>query len=165
MRKAEHVGKVRQVMEAANRLRLPIIIHVRADATYGREHAQILLDRLVAAAPDVPITIAHLWGGELYSEEALAVYADAVSAGDPRTRNLYFDIAEVALAISKTPAAAPKVVSRMRQIGLQRILYGSDGPVAESATPLESWKRTLTLPLTADELRIIANNVAPYLRE
>ena len=56
-------------MEAANRLRMPIIIHVRADASYGREHAQIVLDRLVAAAPRVPITIAHLWGGELLSEE------------------------------------------------------------------------------------------------
>jgi predicted TIM-barrel fold metal-dependent hydrolase len=164
LKNPEHVAKVRRIMEAANRLRLPVIIHVRADATYGREHAQIFLHRVVAAAPDVPVTIAHLWGGELFSEEALAVYADAVAAGDPPTRNLYFDIAEVALAISNTPAAAPKVVSRMRQIGLERILYGSDGPVAESATPLESWKRTLTLPLTQDEFRTIANNVAPYLR-
>ena len=164
LKNPDHVAKVRRVMEAANRLRLPITIHVRADATYGREHAQILLARLLSAAPDVPITIAHLWGGELFSEDALAVYADAVSARDPRTRNLYFDIAEVALAISNTPGAAPKVVARMRQIGLQRILYGSDGPVAESATPLDSWKRTLTLPLTEDEFRTIANNVAPYLR-
>jgi len=164
LRNPEHVAKVRRVFEAANRLRLPLIVHVRADATYGREHARIFLDRLVSAAPDVPITIAHLWGGELFSDEALAVYADAVRSGDPRTGNLYFDIAEVALAISRTPAAAPTVVSRMRQIGLQRILYGSDGPVAESATPLDSWKRTVTLPLTADELRVIADNVAPYLR-
>ncbi|TMB08943.1 MAG: hypothetical protein E6J64_00595 [Deltaproteobacteria bacterium] len=164
LKNPDHVAKVRRVMEAANRLRMPIIVHVRADATYGREHAQIFLDRLVAAAPAVPITIAHLWGGEMFSEEALAVYADAVSAGDPRTRNLFFDIAEIAYAVSKSPEALPKVVSRMRQIGLRRILYGSDGPVAESATPLESWKRTQTLPLTVDELRIVASNLAPYLR-
>ena len=100
----------------------------------------------------------------MFSEEALAVYADAVSAGDPRTRNLFFDIAEIAYAVSKSPEALPKVVSRMRQIGLRRILYGSDGPVTESATPLESWKRTQTLPLTVDELRIVASNLAPYLR-
>lgn len=164
LKNPEHVAKVRSVMAAANRLRMPIIVHVRADMTYGGEHARIFLHDLVGAAPDVPITIAHLWGGELFSEDALAVYADAVSAGDPRTRSLYFDIAEVALAISRTPAATPKVVARMRQIGLHRILYGSDGPVSESATPLESWKRTLTLPLTTDEFRVIANNVAPYLR-
>jgi predicted TIM-barrel fold metal-dependent hydrolase len=164
LKNPEHVAKVRSVMAAANRLRMPIIVHVRADMTYGGEHARIFLQDLIAAAPDVPITIAHLWGGELFSEDALAIYADAVSAGDPRTRNLYFDIAEVALAISRTPAAAPKVVARMRQIGLHRILYGSDGPVSESATPLESWKRALTLPLSAEEFRVIANNVAPYLR-
>jgi hypothetical protein len=52
----------------------------------------------------------------------------------------------------------------MRQIGLGRVLYGSDRPVAESATPLESWKRTQTLRLTDDELRILASDVAPYLR-
>jgi len=164
LKNPDHVAKVRSVLEAANRLRLPMIIHVRADATYGREHARIFLDRLLTAAPDVPITIAHLWGGEQFSEEALAVYADAVSGGDPRTRNLYFDIAEVAFAISRSPDAPPKVVSRMRQIGLERILYGSDGPVSESASPVESWKRTRTLPLTDDEFRILANNVAPYLR-
>ena len=52
----------------------------------------------------------------------------------------------------------------MRKIGLDWILYGSDGPVMESATPLAAWKRTKTLPLTEEELRIIAGNVAPYLR-
>ena len=160
----DHVAKVRRVVEAANRLGMPIVMHVRADASYGREHAQIVLDQLIAAAPGVPITIAHLWGGELFSDDALAVYADAVSRADARTRNLYFDIAEVPLAISKAPEAPPKVVARMRQIGLDRILYGSDGPVVESATPLEAWKRIRTLPLTEEELRIVASNVAPYLR-
>ena len=164
LKNPDHVAKVRRVIEAANRLRMPIIVHVRADASYGREHARMFLDRIVAAAPDVPFTIAHLWGGEMFSEYALAVYAEAVSVGDPRTRNLYFDIAEVALAISKSPEAPAKVVARMRQIGLGRILYGSDGPVAESASPLDSWKQTRTLPLTEDEFRIIAGNVAPYLR-
>jgi uncharacterized protein len=78
--------------------------------------------------------------------------------------NFYFDIAEVPLAISKSPEAPPKVVSRMRQVGFDRILYGSDGPVVQSAIPLESWKRIRTLPLTEEELRIIASTVAPYLR-
>jgi hypothetical protein len=68
------------------------------------------------------------------------------------------------LAISKSPEAPAQVVSRMRQIGVQRILYGSDGPVAESATPLDSWKRTQSPPLTTDELQTVASNRAPYLR-
>jgi predicted TIM-barrel fold metal-dependent hydrolase len=92
------------------------------------------------------------------------VYADAVSTGDPRARNLFFDTAEIALATSRTPEVRPQVVARMRQIGFGRILYGSDGPVVESRTPAESWKETRGLPLTQEELRALAGNVAPYLR-
>jgi hypothetical protein len=31
-------------------------------------------------------------------------------------------------------------------------------------SPKDAWKKTQTLPLTTDELRSIAGNVAPYLR-
>jgi predicted TIM-barrel fold metal-dependent hydrolase len=165
LRNPEHVERVRSVFEAANRLRMPIVVHVRADSTYGREHAEVLLARLIAAAPDVPVQIAHLWGGENFSDPALAVYADAVAAGDPRTRNLYFDIAEIALAAGKSDQTLQAIAKRMRQIGLGRMLYGSDGPVPETLTPRQSWESTRTqLPLTEEEFKIVANNVAPYLR-
>ncbi|HEY0478330.1 MAG TPA: amidohydrolase family protein, partial [Kofleriaceae bacterium] len=158
-----HVESVRRVVEAANRRRLALLVHVRADGSYGAAHARVLLD-LVAAAPDVPFQIAHLWGGEKFSDAALGVYADAVSAHDPRTRNLYFDLAEAALVLGHVQAELAAAVARMRQIGLDRLLYGSDGPTSESETPLVSWNRTReNLPLRADELRAIANNVAPYL--
>jgi predicted TIM-barrel fold metal-dependent hydrolase len=88
----EQSAKVRQVMRTANKHRLPIIVHVRSKPTYGREDAEVSLRHLVTAAPDVPIQIAHLWGGENYSRSALAVYAAAVASGDPVTRNLYFDV-------------------------------------------------------------------------
>jgi predicted TIM-barrel fold metal-dependent hydrolase len=51
---------------------------------------------------------------------------------------------------------------RIRQVGLSRVLYGTDmGPPAAR----QSWLtfRT-TVPLTDDELRTIAGNVAPYFR-
>ena len=82
---------------------MPIVVHVRADANYGRAQAEIMLSEIIATAPDVPFQIAHLWGGESYSDAALRVYADAVAAGDPRTANLYFDLAEVALAAGNSP--------------------------------------------------------------
>ncbi|HEX2572475.1 MAG TPA: amidohydrolase family protein [Polyangia bacterium] len=157
---AEQVAKVRRVMEAANRLRLPMIIHVRSSGKWGREHAEIFLHQLVAAAPDVPITVAHLWGGENYSESALAYFADAVSAGHRATKNLYFDVAECWLFGG--PREREAMVRRMRQIGLGRILYGSDAGKAE---PRESWAAfAQKMPLTDGELRAIAGNVAPYLR-
>ncbi len=160
----DHVRKVRAVVEAANRLRMPIIAHVRADADYGRDQATVMLNRIISAAPNVPFQIAHLWGGERFSDAALAVYADAISAHDPRTANLYFDLAEVALAAGNSEETLRTIAARIRQIGLQRILYGSDGPVAESMSPQDAWKMTLSLPLTGDEFRTIAGNVAPYLK-
>ncbi len=63
LKNPEHVEKVRRVFEAANRRRLAILVHVRADPTFGREYAEILLSQLLPAAPDIPVQIAHLWGG------------------------------------------------------------------------------------------------------
>jgi uncharacterized protein len=165
LKNPEHVEKVRRVVGEANRLKLPLIVHVRADGSYGAEHARILLDRIVSAAPDVPFTIAHLWGGESYSAEALKVYADAVTNHDPNTKNLYFDIAEVNMVVGNSPETAKAVAERMRQIGIERILYGTDGPIAESQTPKEGWEGTRAkLPLSSEEFGVIAGNVAPYLR-
>ena len=150
------VAKVRRVMAAANKHHLPIIIHVRSKPDYGRADAEVFLHELVAAAPDVPIQIAHLWGGENFSSSALAVYADAFSSHDPLTRNLYFDISG-AWSYAK-PEEMPEIVARIRQIGIGRILYGSDAP------PAEAWKAFREkLPLTEAEFRTIASNVAPYL--
>jgi predicted TIM-barrel fold metal-dependent hydrolase len=154
----EQVSKVRRIMEAANKYRLPMIIHVRPGDVYGRREAEVFLHQLVAAAPDVPIQIAHLWGGESFSGPALAVYADAVTAGDPVTKNLYFDISGAWTTYAK-PEEMPEIVRRIRQIGIKRILYASDAP------PSEAWEAfRKKLPLTDKEYREIANNVAPYMR-
>jgi predicted TIM-barrel fold metal-dependent hydrolase len=161
----EQVAKVRRVAEAANKRRLALIIHVRPGPTYGRKEAEVFLSQIVAAAPDVPVQIAHLWGGEAFSDEALAVYADAVAAGDPRTKNLYFDLAEAAAVANGSAETLQTIAKRIRQIGLQRVLYGSDGPVPEADAPRDAWRQMRTeIPLTETELRTIANNVAPYLR-
>lgn len=152
----EQLAKVRRVMVAANKYRLPMIIHVRPGDRYGREEADIFLHQLVASAPDVPVQIAHLWGGESFSGPALAVYADAVSKGDPVTRNLYFDISG-AWAYAK-PEEMAEIATRIRQIGLNRILYASDGP------PSEAWDAfRKKVPLTDREFRVIAGNVALYM--
>lgn len=153
----KQVAKVRRVMEAANRHRLPIIMHVRPGNMYGRKEAEIFLRQILAAAPDVPIQIAHLWGGESFSSAALAVYADAVAAADPATRNLYFDVS--GLTYYGRGEDMEEIVTRMRQIGMDRMLYASDSP------PAEAWEALRTrVPLTSTELRTIATNIAPYMK-
>lgn len=165
LKNPEHVQKVRQVFAAANKHRLPVIVHVRADRTYGRQHAEILLNQILPSAPDITVQIAHLWGGEGFSEAALTVYADAVAAQHPATRNLYFDVAELELVLKGQDERMKKAAMLMRRIGLQRILFGSDGPRFGDAPSREAWTGFRTsVPLTEAEFRTIAGNVAPYLR-
>lgn len=166
---AAHVNRVRQVFQAANRHRLPIVVHVGNNRVNARENAAVFLDRILTAAPDVPVQVAHLWGGGGFSEDALAAYAEAVAGGHPATRNLYFDLAEVALVgmSSGRPAAEAMdiVVARIRQIGLNRVFYGSDGALIGHQSAPVAWGYFRDhVPLTDDELRTIASNVPPYLR-
>jgi uncharacterized protein len=165
LKKPGDVAKVRAVFAAANRDRLPIVVHARGTESYGEADVKIFLDQIVSAAPDVVVQVAHLWGGEAYSDDALAAYANAVSAKHPSTRNLYFDVAEVARTANGSEAILRTVAQRMRQIGLSRVLYGSDAALNGRLTPAEAWAQfRLEMPLTNAELSTIAENVAPYLR-
>jgi predicted TIM-barrel fold metal-dependent hydrolase len=165
LRNAQHIEAVRRIFAAANARRLPIVVHVGADPTYGAVNAQAFLERILVAAPDVTVQLAHLWGGELFSDEALGVYAKAVAANDPRTMSLYFDVAEATLMAERAGDAADAVrttiAARIRQIGAQRVLFGSDDHVA----PRQAWAAFRTqIPLTDAERNTIAGNVVPYLR-
>jgi predicted TIM-barrel fold metal-dependent hydrolase len=164
LRNPEHLARVERVFRAANRHRLPIVVDVRtSDPAYGAEHSRIFLDRLVAAAPDVSIQIAHLAGsGPGYnSDEAFAVFAEAAAAGDPRMRNVYTDVATVVTQHQEAPELA-LIARRLRQFGLERVLYGSDHPASTEITPEMGWVYFRRLPLTDAEFRLIADNLAPY---
>ena len=77
--------------------------------------------------------------------------------------NVYFDVSGVVGIGAWTEDQADKVVMRIRQLGLRRILYGSDAPVATNS-PHEAWEKFKTLPLSEPELRTIDENVAPYMK-
>ncbi len=157
----DHVEKLRRVFARANERRLAIAIHLWTNGDYGRKHAEAFLSRILPAAPDVPVQIAHFaGGGPGYTDEALEVYADAIAANDPRTKNLYFDVATV--ADQQTEETLKTFAKRIRQVGPRRVLFGTDlGPPAAR----QSWLtfRT-TVPLTDEEFKTIAGNVAPYFQ-
>lgn len=158
----DHLERVRHVFRAANDLRLPILAHVAAREGYGREHAEIIVNQILPEAPDVPVIIAHLWGGGPLSEPALTVYADAISSGHPAAKNLYFEVAQ-ASAIARGDEHH-MLARRIRQIGLDRIYYGSDGTAFGGAPPRVMWRHFRKhMPFTEDELKIIASNVAPFV--
>src|SRR5205085_615871 len=134
---------------------------------YARDEALIFLNELVPAAPDVPIQNAHLGGTNDYAEDApadpaLLVFIEAIKRGDPRTKHLWFDVTTAAKK-DATPEQAKLVATRIRQLGVKRVLYGYD-EATPGNTPLEGWKVFRQLPLSEKEFRIIAANVAPYIR-
>lgn len=161
----EHQRRLRAVFEAANRARQPIVIHTRDEGEYGRADVEAFLAHVLPGAPDIVVQIAHLWGGAGYSEDALAAFADAVGAGGAATRNLYFDVTDIALAARDEQTRAA-IVGHMRRIGMDRIFYGSDAAIEGHPAAAGSWTAFRDgLPLTQEEYRTIATNVAPYLRD
>jgi predicted TIM-barrel fold metal-dependent hydrolase len=146
---------------------MALIVHLEPGRFYGPAEVEFFLDSLASAAPDVTIQIAHLAGNGpgLTSPEALEAFAKAREAGDPRTRNLYFDFAGLVYKGMGEHEAA-LMAQRMRQIGLDRILFASDASPGTSANPsaAQHWNETRRrLPLTDEELLVIARNLAPYI--
>ena len=77
---------------------------------------------------------------------------------------MYFDFATDVTEDQQSETLA-LIAKRMRQIGLDRILFGADTPMPGRPTPLQAWATfRRRMPLTDEELSQIARNVAPYLR-
>jgi len=166
-----HVQQLQRVFHAANDRRMAIVVHMRSSTTmrraYGAKEALVFLSEVLPAAPDVPVQIAHLTGGGTYddpaTDEALSVFVDAITRKDPRMDRVYFDISGIA-GYGRWMDHADRVAERIRQLGMQRILYGSDGARGGGLAPREAWATLRQLPLSDDEFRAIASNVAPYMR-
>lgn len=112
--------------------------------------------------------VAHLAGtgpgfDDPPSRAVLATLAEAMERRMPATRNLWFDVASIAQN-DTTPADAAELAKRLRQIGLHRVLYGTDSAQGDNLRPREAWAAFRTLPLTEAEFKQVAGNVAPYLR-
>jgi predicted TIM-barrel fold metal-dependent hydrolase len=123
---------------------------------------------LLPAAPDVTVQVAHFAGtGPGYEDpparEAMAVFAAAMAQHDPRTRNLWFDVASIADRDIK-PGLAKLVAETIRQVGTGRVLYGTDSAQGANLRPREAWEAFRRLPLTEAEFAQIAANAPPYFR-
>ena len=169
---AAHVDTLKRVFAAANARRMAIAVHFRASIgrqrPYGARQVRVFLDQVMPMAPDVPVQIAHLAGSgpgydDAPAQEAMGAFAAAVARREPATSRLWFDVASIVDA-DIPPATAGLVVRFIRQVGPGRVLFGSDAAVGTNLRPRESWAAFRRLPLTADELATIANNVAPYLQ-
>ena len=169
LRDPAHLARVQQLFTLAQRLRAPVLVHMRArgGSNYGAEDAQIFLNKVVPMAPDIEIVVAHFGasgpGYPPQNDEVMAVFAAAAENKNPRMAHLYFDVATNVTAETK-PADAALVAQRIRQVGAGRVLYGSDlSPPGGSIR--QGWEIFRTkVPLTAAELQQIANNRTRFAR-
>ena len=119
-------------------------------------------------AADIPVQVAHFAGaGPGYDDppanEVMRVFAEAAERRDPNTRQLYFDVASIATP-DITPEHAREMVQRIRMVGVDKVLFGSDAVTPTNMHPREAWAAFTALPLTREEIERVAANVAPYLR-
>jgi len=168
LRDTSHLRRMQEVFGLAQRLRRPVLVHMRArgGGNYGGEDARLFLSRVVPAAPDVEIVVAHLgYAGPGYpdADSVMAAFGEAGERNDPHMRNVYFDVATNVTA--ETPAAnAALVARRIRQVGARRVLYGSDltPPGGSIRSGWEIFREKV--PLTPEEMRTIALNVPAFAR-
>ncbi len=157
------VSRLRDFFAAANARRMPIVIHLGSRGGFGRPEVRTFLHEIVSAAPDIPVQIAHLSSG-FQSPEALSEFADARARHDPLARNLYFDLS-VGRFKDIDPALGQFIADAIRKLGLEHVLYASDEQPGDQHVPTDvHWKEIGELPLTSQEFRAIADNVAPYMR-
>jgi predicted TIM-barrel fold metal-dependent hydrolase len=168
---SEHFEKLKKVFQAANKQRMAIVVHMRASISlkrpYGPEQARAFLE-LLSFAPDIPVQVAHFASsGPGYADpqghSVIEVLADVVARKDRRTRKLWFELSTN--AVPKNPAEVSDLfVKLIRQIGVKRILFGSDAATGDNLRPRESWEAFRQLKLSEKEIKTIAGNVAPYFR-
>lgn len=175
MENPEHLEKLKAVFRAANANRMAIVVHMRASISlnrpYAAEQAKAFLEHLLPLATNITVQIAHLGGsGPGFNDPKADAFMDALVASlyDPRSKvpnrkNVWFDLTTSAHP-TNSPERSALLLKRIRQIGVKRILYGTDLAIGGNLKPRESWAEITKLGLSNDEVKTIANNRAPYLR-
>ena len=181
----EHIEKLKAIFRAANANRMSMVIHTRASISlerpYGPEQARAFLDHLLPLANDITVQIAHTGGsGPGYNDPKAHAFleglldairsrgsgrmknADGVVERNRSTKNLWFDITSSAYSANSAELSA-LLVKHIRQIGVKRILYGTDAAL-QGNVPRVAWAEVGKLPLSKKEIETIAKNRAPYLR-
>lgn len=176
------VRRLREVFAVADRLRMPVLIHLRTGETWqGRHNVQVFMEEVLPAAPHVPVQVAHLggWGGyDQATDDTASAFAEVCEEHPDRCRQLYFDISAVVLSPEYANAAPgsdnrllwdeqknfadgpERLAKNLRRIGLSRILFGTDWSIETANNYIETLRHCLRL--SPAEINQIFSNLAPY---
>lgn len=173
LRNADHRDKLRQVFRVANAQDLALVVHLwTRNPEYGARDVNLFIEHVLPEAGNTPVQIAHLGGPGSFSSvtnTAAKEFAGAIEKENPVTENIFFDLAEVPHNPDrakneeeqvKMERANRQMVDRIRDLGTERVLWGSDwiaGPPAVYKTKLQS------ITNYSDIWKDIRSNKAPYL--
>jgi predicted TIM-barrel fold metal-dependent hydrolase len=179
-----HVARLRAVFEALEETGLVAVVTLRYRGEgYGAEDAEVFIQDVLAAAPRVPVQIAHMAGWGRYDAEtdsAMWAFVDAFESGTLDPDRFTFDLATVVRDDPREAGADPerarqfaewnaRLAVRIRQVGLERVVFGSDWPlfppVGEPRARIALYREWLEerLPLKPQELDRIFANLGPVL--
>ena len=176
LRDAEHVERLREVFARANALDLAVVIHLGGRSEeFGAPDAEAFVDRVLPAAPDVPIQVAHMGGPGGFgpgTRAAANAFAAAIEDHPARTRNLLFDLSGVphpeylargdTALVRRIRELNRAFADAIRRLGFDRVVYGTDWPAVSMPRYLEGLRQDL--PLSDEEFRDLVDDPAPYLR-
>jgi predicted TIM-barrel fold metal-dependent hydrolase len=169
LRNADHLARIQALARLAQTRRVPTLIHMRArgGANYGPEDVRLLLEQVVPLAPDSEFVVGHLgYAGPGYppaNDEVMAAFAELLAQERREWRNVYFDVA-TNVTPETTGQEADLVAQRLRKVGLERVLYGSDlsPPGGSIRAGWETFRGKVLL--TAAEFVRIAHNRPRFAR-
>jgi len=161
-RDEEHIDKLKDIFAYTGQHQIPVLLHFsnhRSD--FGEKEVIQFFHDIID--PDVPQTIifAHMGGGGWITERSI-ITIEAIlsqiesSIGSPH--NIYFELSGIIHEKWNHQSELSDDQKRaiIRRIGLDKILFGSDYPVARS----ESYLSTLQerLKLSGHEIKVISQN-------
>lgn len=176
LRNGDHVARLREVFRRAEEHGLAVVIHLggRSDE-FGAPDAEVFLDEVLPAAADVPIQVAHMGGPGGFGPGTRAsarAFAAALEDHPERTRNLVFDLSAVPhpTYLARGDSALERRIGELnrafveaaRELGFDRIVFGSDYPAIPTGRYLEGIREAL--PMSDEAFRDLVDDPAPYLR-
>jgi predicted TIM-barrel fold metal-dependent hydrolase len=137
------------------------VIHI-GGGTFGADEVEVFIREILPSAHQSWVQIAHAGGGYPFTDDrhvaVLDAFAEHFAAGDPRVRHVLFDLSYVP-APEESAATVSTLVRAMREIGLERFVFGSDFNVLTPLTQIEYLER---LGLAQEEYAALKANCAPW---
>jgi len=164
LRKHKFVKKVKKLFSYAAKNDIPILLHLKNNLSdFGRGDVELFVDNILEAIPPVRLILAHMGGDGGFTRETVAVLETFINYFDDKKHHpdhqIYFELSGAVIYQNLDypgKVSYERLAELIRQIGLDRVVYGSDYPVMPSVEYRKLLKKYL--PLEEKEFKQIFEN-------